>query len=220
MLALVDIAAVARFAHDRGARCVVDNTFATPYLQLPLTLGADVVVHSTTKYLGGHSDVIGGFVALDDLELATHLAYLQNAVGAVPGPFDCFLVLRGLKPLALRRARHCRNAAAVADLLVRHPAVETVRYPGLPDHPGHEVAARQMTGFGGMVSFTLAGGEDAALAVVADTRVFTLGESLGAVESLIEHPARMTHASVAGSELAVDPALVRLSVGSQTEAEL
>ena len=220
MLDIVDIAAVARFAHDRGARCVVDNTFATPYLQLPLTLGADVVVHSTTKYLGGHSDVIGGFVALDDLELATHLAYLQNAVGAVPGPFDCFLVLRGLKTLALRMERHCRNAAAVADLLVRHPAVETVRYPGLPDHPGHEVAARQMTGFGGMVSFTLAGGEDAALAVVADTRVFTLGESLGAVESLIEHPARMTHASVAGSELAVDPALVRLSVGIETEADL
>ena len=220
MLEVVDIAAVARFAHDRGARCVVDNTFATPYLQRPLALGADVVVHSTTKYLGGHSDVIGGFAALDDVEQATHLAYLQNAVGAVPGPFDCFLVLRGLKTLALRMEQHCRNAAAVANLLVRHPAVVRVLYPGLPDHPGHEVAARQMAAFGGMVSFTLAGGEDAALAVVAATRLFTLAESLGAVESLIEHPARMTHASVAGSELAVDPALVRLSVGIETEADL
>jgi cystathionine gamma-synthase len=220
MLDIVDIAAVARFAHDRGARCVVDNTFATPYLQRPLALGADVVVHSTTKYLGGHSDVVGGFVALDDLDQATHLAYLQNAVGAVPGPFDCFLVLRGVKTLALRMEQHCRNAAAVVDTLVRHPAVARVLYPGLPDHPRQQVAARQMAGFGGMVSFTLAGGEDAALVVVAATRLFTLAESLGAVESLIEHPARMTHASVAGSELAVDPALVRLSVGIETESDL
>jgi cystathionine gamma-synthase len=199
---------------------VVDNTFATPYLQRPLELGADVVVHSTTKYLGGHSDVVGGFVAVNDVNLGAHIAYLQNAVGAVPGPFDCFLVLRGVKTLALRMERHCANAAAIVELLERHPAVGHVRYPGLPTHPGHEVAVRQMSGFGGMVSFTAAGGEDAALAVVARTRLFTLAESLGAVESLIEHPARMTHASVAGSQLAVDPSLVRVSVGLETAADL
>jgi cystathionine gamma-synthase len=220
LLGIVDIAAVARMARERGARCVVDNTFATPYLQQPLALGADVVVHSTTKYLGGHSDVVGGFVAVADVSLGAHVAYLQNAVGAVPGPFDCFLVLRGLKTLAVRMERHCANAAAVVDMLERHPAVATVRYPGLPAHPAHEVATRQMRDFGGMVAFTVTGGEEAALKLVGRTRVFTLAESLGAVESLIEHPARMTHASVADSELAVDPALVRLSVGLETEHDL
>jgi len=220
LLGIVDIAAVARLARERGARCVVDNTFATPYLQQPLALGADVVVHSTTKYLGGHSDVVGGFVAVNDVSLAAHLGYLQNAVGAVPGPFDCFLVLRGLKTLAVRMDRHCANAVAVVEMLERHPAVASVRYPGLRTHPGHEVAARQMQNFGGMVAFTVAGDEEAALKLVGRTRLFTLAESLGAVESLIEHPARMTHASVAGSELAVDPALVRLSVGLETAHDL
>ena len=220
LLGIVDIAAVARVARERGARCVVDNTFATPYLQQPLALGADVVVHSTTKYLGGHSDVVGGFVGVNDVSLAAHIAYLQNAVGAVPGPLDCFLVLRGVKTLALRMERHCANAAALVEMLERHPAVTSVRYPGLPTHPGHEVAARQMRGFGGMVAFTVATGEEAALKLVARTRLFTLAESLGAVESLIEHPARMTHASVAGSELAVDPALVRVSVGLETADDL
>ena len=220
LLSCIDIGAVASFAHDRGARVVVDNTFATPYLQLPLALGADVVVHSTTKYLGGHSDVVGGFVALDDPGLAERLAFLQNAIGAVPSPFDCYLVLRGVKTLAVRMDRHCANARAVVDLLLDHPAVGRVLYPGLADHPGHAVAARQMRDFGGMVSFLAAGGEDAALALVAKTRLFTLAESLGAVESLIEHPARMTHASVADSPLAVDPALVRLSVGLETAEDL
>jgi cystathionine gamma-synthase len=220
LLGIVDIAAVARLAHDRGARCVVDNTFATPYLQQPLALGADVVVHSTTKYLGGHSDVVGGFVAVNDVNLGAHIAYLQNAVGAVPGPFDCFLVLRGVKTLAVRMERHCTNATAVVDMLERHPAVAAVRYPGLPTHPGHEVAARQMRDFGGMVAFSVGAGEEAALKLLGRTRLFTLAESLGAVESLIEHPARMTHASVAGSDLAVDPALVRLSVGLETAEDL
>jgi cystathionine gamma-synthase len=220
LLGIVDIAAVARLAHERGARCVVDNTFATPYLQQPLAMGADVVVHSTTKYLGGHSDVVGGFVAVNDVSLGAHIAYLQNAVGGVPGPFDCFLVLRGVKTLAVRMDRHCASAAAIVEMLERHPAVASVRYPGLRTHPGHDVAARQMRDFGGMVAFTLAGGEDAALKLVGRTRLFTLAESLGAVESLIEHPARMTHASVAGSELAVDPALVRLSVGLETGHDL
>jgi cystathionine gamma-synthase len=220
LLGVVDIAALARLAHERGARCVVDNTFATPYLQQPLALGADVVVHSTTKYLGGHSDVVGGFVAVSDVSLGTHIAYLQNAIGAVPGPLDCFLVLRGLKTLAVRMDRHCANATAVVEMLERHPAVGSVRYPGLPTHPGHEVAARQMRDFGGMVAFTVAAGEEAALKLVGRARLFTLAESLGAVESLIEHPAQMTHASVAGSELAVDPALVRLSVGLETAEDL
>ena len=220
LLSCVDIGAVAAVAHDRGARVVVDNTFATPYLQLPLALGADLVVHSTTKYLGGHSDVVGGFVALDDPGLAERLSFLQNAIGAVPSPFDCYLVLRGVKTLAVRMDRHCANARAVVDLLLDHPAVGRVLYPGLADHPGHAVAARQMRDFGGMVSFLAAGGEEAALALVAKTRLFTLAESLGAVESLIEHPARMTHASVADSPLAVDPALVRLSVGLETAEDL
>lgn len=220
LLTCVDIDAVASFAHDRGARVVVDNTFATPYLQQPLALGADVVVHSTTKYLGGHSDVVGGFVALHDDTLAERLSFLQNAVGAVPSPFDCYLVLRGIKTLVVRMERHCDNARDIVAMLRQHPAVERVLYPGLPDHPGHAVAFRQMRDFGGMVSFVAAGGEDAALALVSETRLFTLAESLGAVESLIEHPARMTHASVAESPLAVDPALVRLSVGLETAEDL
>jgi cystathionine gamma-synthase len=220
MLTVVDLAQLAGVAHDHGVRLVVDNTFATPYLQQPLALGADVVVHSSTKYLGGHSDVVGGFLATNDAELAARLAYLQNAVGAVPSPFDCYLVLRGVKTLAVRMDRHCANAAAVAEMLVAHPAVERVLWPGLPDHPGHEIACRQMRGFGGMVSFVAAGGEAAALDVVAKTQLFTLAESLGAVESLIEHPARMTHASAADSPLAVDAALVRLSVGIETVDDL
>jgi cystathionine gamma-synthase len=219
-LGIVDIAAIAEVAHERGAVLVVDNTFATPYLQRPLELGADVVVHSTTKYLGGHSDVVGGFVAVADDELGERIAFLQNAAGGVPGPFDSYLVLRGIKTLGVRMDRHCTNAAAVAEMLDAHPAVDRVLYPGLDAHPGHEIAARQMRGFGGMVSFTAAGGEDAAVALVARTEVFTLAESLGAVESLIEHPARMTHASAADSPLAVDPALVRLSVGIETLADL
>jgi cystathionine gamma-synthase len=220
VLNVVDIAAVAAFAHERGARVVVDNTFATPYLQRPLELGADVVVHSTTKYLGGHSDVVGGFVAVADAELGERIGFLQNAVGGVPSPFDCYLVLRGIKTLGVRMDRHCTNALAVAEMLDAHPAVERVLYPGLPNHPGHEVAARQMRSFGGMVSFLAAGGEAAALDIAARTQVFTLAESLGAVESLIEHPAQMTHASADGSPLAVDPALVRLSVGIETLADL
>jgi cystathionine gamma-synthase len=220
LLTVVDIEAVSKVAHERGTRVVVDNTFATPYLQQPLTLGADVVVHSSTKYLGGHSDVVGGMVVTDDDAVAESIAFLQNAVGAVPSPFDCFLVLRGIKTLGVRMDRHCTNARAVADLLVEHPAVSRVLWPGLPDHPGHDVARRQMRHFGGMVSFTAAGGEQAALTLVAATRLFTLAESLGAVESLIEHPAEMTHASAADSPLAVDPALVRLSVGIESLDDL
>ncbi len=220
LLSIVDIEAVATFAHDRGAIVVVDNTFASPYLQQPLQWGADVVVHSSTKYLGGHSDVVGGFVATDDDELATRIGFVQNAAGGVPGPLDCYLVLRGVKTLALRMDRHCTNAAAVAELLSGHPAVASVLYPGLPDHPGHEVAHRQMSGYGGMVSFVLAGGEPAALEVARSSSLFTLAESLGAVESLIEHPHRMTHASAADSPLAVDPGLIRLSVGLETLDDL
>ena len=220
MLTVVDIAAVADVAHAHDARLVVDNTFATPYLQTPLSLGADVVVHSSTKYLGGHSDVVGGFVATSNDEIADQLAYLQNAVGAVPSPFDCYLVLRGVKTLGVRMDRHSSNARAVAAMLVAHPAVDRVLWPGLAEHAGHEVASRQMRDFGGMVSFLAAGGEEAALALVARTTVFTLAESLGAVESLIEHPAQMTHASAADSPLAVDPALVRLSVGLESIDDL
>ncbi|MCU1459111.1 MAG: Cystathionine gamma-lyase [Actinomycetia bacterium] len=220
LLTIVDIAAVSAIAHEHGARCVVDNTFATPYLQRPLPLGADVVVHSTTKYLGGHSDVVGGFVATNDLELADQLAFLQNAVGAVPGPFDCYLVLRGVKTLAVRMDRHCANARAVVALLTEHPKVSRVLHPGLPNHPGHDIARRQMSDFGGMVSFLVRGGRDEALEIVRRTKVFTLAESLGAVESLIEHPAQMTHLSVAGSPLAVPDNLVRLSVGIETAADL
>jgi len=220
LLAIVDIAAVADYAHDRNARCVVDNTFATPYLQRPLESGADVVVHSTTKYLGGHSDVVGGFVAVVDDELAASIGFVQNAVGAVPAPLDCWLVLRGVKTLAVRMDRHCGNARAIVGLLDAHPSVDRVLWPGRPGHRGHEIACRQMRDFGGMVSFTLRGGEAAALAVAAATRVFTLAESLGAVESLIEHPARMTHLSVEGSTNAVDPSLLRLSVGIETLDDL
>jgi len=220
LLSIVDVAAVTQFAHARGAVVAVDNTFATPYLQQPLAQGADLVVHSTTKYLGGHSDVVGGMVATSDAGLAERLAFLQNAMGGVPGPFDCFLTLRGIKTLAVRMDRHCTSAAAVADLLVHHRAVAKVHYPGLAGHPGHDIAARQMRNFGGMVSFVLAGGEAAALEVARSTRLWTLAESLGAVESLIEHPHRMTHASVVDSPLAVDPALLRLSVGLETLDDL
>ena len=220
LLRCVDIEAVADHAHAAGALVVVDNTFATPYLQTPLQHGADIVVHSATKYLGGHSDVVGGFVALDDDVLADRIGFTQNAVGAVPAPFDCYLVLRGVKTLAVRMERQCLNARAIVDLLVGHPAVERVFYPQLPDHPGHAAAVKQMRDFGGMVSFTCAGGEAAALEVVRHTEVFTLAESLGAVESLIEHPGRMTHASVAGSPLEVPASLVRLSVGLESTVDL
>jgi cystathionine gamma-synthase len=225
LLTCIDIEAVAAVAHEHGAIVVVDNTFATPFLQQPLSLGADVVVHSATKYLGGHSDVVGGFLALDDTELADRIRFTQNAAGAIPAPFDCYLVLRGVKTLALRMERHCANARAVVDLLLGHPAVDRVLYPQLPDHPGHAAAAKQMRDFGGMVSFTLASnatrsGEEAALEVVRHTSVFTLAESLGAVESLIEHPGRMTHASAAGSPLEVPDSLVRLSVGIESAADL
>ena len=220
LLTCVDIEAVAQLAHDRGALVVADNTFATPYLQQPLTLGADVVVHSATKYLGGHSDVVGGFLAVDDDTIADELRYMQNAAGAVPAPFDCYLVLRGVKTLGVRMDRHCSNARAIVDLLVRHPAVERVYYPQLPDHPGHAAAARQMSDFGGMVSFTVAAGAEAAKRVAGSTQLFTLAESLGAVESLIEHPGAMTHASAAGSPLEVPDSLVRLSVGIESSADL
>jgi cystathionine gamma-synthase len=219
-LNVIDIAAVAETAHRHGAQLLVDNTFATPYLQLPLALGADIVVHSTTKYLGGHSDLVGGFVATNDDELGAELAFLQNAVGAVPGPLDCYLTLRGVKTLAVRMDRHCANAAAVATLLREHPAVAEVLYPGLPGHPGHGVAKGQMRDFGGMVSFLARGGREAAYRIVGRTRVFTLAESLGGVESLIEHPGAMTHASVSGSPLQVDDSLVRLSVGLETLDDL
>ncbi len=220
LLTVIDLAAVAEVAHAGGARFVVDNTFATPYLQQPLALGADVVVHSTTKYCGGHSDVVGGFLATNDTDLAERLAYLQNAIGAVGSPFDNYLTLRGLKTLAVRMDRHCENARAIVDLLSRHPAVGSVLYPGLPNHPGHEAAARQMSDFGGMVSFRLVGGRDAAMRVSASTQVFSLAESLGAVESLIEHPGAMTHASAAGSPLEVPDDLVRLSVGIESGPDL
>ena len=220
MLSIVDIAATADAAHTAGALVVVDNTFATPYLQNPLALGADAVVHSSTKYLGGHSDVVGGFVAVNDDELAERLAFVQNAAGAVPGPFDCYLLLRGIKTLAVRMDRHCDNAQAIAGFLAGRPEVARMLYPGLADCPGHDVAARQMHRFGGMVSFILHGGEAAAVAAVSATRVFRLAESLGAVESLIEQPATMTHASVADSPLAVDPGLIRLSVGIETVDDL
>jgi cystathionine gamma-synthase len=220
LLSIADIAALASIAHDAGALLVVDNTFASPYLQQPLALGADVVVHSTTKYLGGHSDVVGGALVASDAELGERLAYHQNAMGAVSGPFDAWLVLRGIKTLAVRMDRHGENAAAVVDMLSTHPRVSRVLYPGLPDHPGHDIAAKQMRGFGGMVSFQVGGGEDAAVALVNRTEIFTLAESLGGVESLIEHPARMTHASAAGSPLEVPGDLVRLSVGLEHSHDL
>jgi cystathionine gamma-synthase len=220
LLRIADIAALGDLAHAHGAVLVVDNTFATPYLQQPLGLGADVVVHSTTKYLGGHSDVVGGFVATSNEEIAARVSFLQNAAGGVPSPFDCFLVLRGIKTLAVRMERHCANATRVALALADHPGVDEVQYPGLAGHPGHETAARQMRGFGGMVSFTVRGGEQRAMAVASNTSLFALAESLGAVESLIEHPHRMTHASVVGTDVAVDPALLRLSVGLEDPDDL
>jgi cystathionine gamma-synthase len=216
LLSIVDITALAALCADAGALLVVDNTFASPYLQNPLALGADAVVHSTTKYLGGHSDVVGGAIVVADAGLGDRLAFQQNATGAVAGPFDAWLTLRGIRTLAVRMDRHSQNALRVADMLAAHPAVTGVFYPGLPGHPGHEAAAKQMRGFGGMVSFRVRGGEEAAVAVCARTRVFILGESLGGVESLIEHPGRMTHASAAGSELEVPADLVRLSVGIES----
>jgi cystathionine gamma-synthase len=220
LLTVVDIAALAEIAHEVGAILVVDNTFASPYLQQPLSHGADVVVHSTTKYLGGHSDVVGGALVVRDAELGERLAYHQNAMGSVPGPWDSWLVLRGIKTLGVRMDRHCANARAVVELLTQHPRVAEVLYPGLPGHRGYEVAARQMRDFGGMVSFRVAGGAEEAVAVCGRTQVFTLGESLGGVESLIEHPGRMTHASAAGSALEVPDDLVRLSVGIESVGDL
>ncbi|MFQ5420679.1 MAG: trans-sulfuration enzyme family protein, partial [Anaerolineae bacterium] len=220
MLRLTDIAAIAEVAHEAGAWLGVDNTFASPALQRPLTLGADFVAHSTTKYIGGHSDVVGGVVVLNDTAVYEQLKFLQNAVGAVPGPMDCFLTLRGIKTLALRMAAHCRNATQVAQFLADHPAVAEVIYPGLENHPQHELARRQMAGPGGMISFILHGGEAAARQVAQRTKLFTLAESLGGVESLIEVPAPMTHASVADSPLAVDPGLVRISVGIENAQDL
>ncbi len=220
LLNVVDIERAARAARAAGALCVVDNTFATPYLQQPLALGADLVVHSTTKYLGGHSDVIGGFVATSRPDLAERLAFLQNSLGAVPGPFDAWLVLRGLKTLALRMRRHCENAERIARWLAEHRAVEHVRYPGLESHPQHELARRQMAGSGGMISFELRGSEQAAREVVRATRIWRLAESLGGVESLLELPAPMTHASLADSPFAVPPNLVRLSAGIESADDL
>ena len=219
-LRIVDLEAVATLAHERDAMVVVDNTFATPALQQPIPLGTDLIVHSATKYLGGHSDVVGGFVATDDDELAERVGFLQNAAGAVPGPLDCYLVHRGVKTLELRMARHSESALAIAEALTGHPAIAEVLYPGLASHRGHEVAARQMSAFGGMVSIRLAGGEAAALELCRRTELFTLAESLGAVESLIEHPGRMTHASVAGTSNEVPADLVRLSVGIEDAADL
>ncbi|MFL5766854.1 MAG: cystathionine gamma-synthase [Actinomycetota bacterium] len=219
LLKVVDIAAAAEIAHDSGARCVVDNTFATPYLQRPLELGADVVVHSVTKYLGGHSDLIGGAVATSDGALADQLTFLQNAAGGVPGPMDCYLALRGIKTLAVRMRAHCHGAFAIAAFLERHPSVTAVHYPGLETHPGHDVARRQMEDFGGMISFEVATAEDA-IRVAERTRLFFLAESLGGVESLIEVPGPMTHASVAGSPLEVPANLIRLSVGIEHPDDL
>jgi cystathionine gamma-synthase len=219
LLKIIDIAAVAEISHDAGALCVVDNTFASPYLQQPIRLGADAVIHSATKYLGGHSDVVGGAIVTTTGEMHERLAFLQNSVGAVPGPQDCFLVLRGLKTLALRMDAHSRNAARVAEFLEAHQKVTRTYYPGLSTHPGHDIAARQMSGYGGMVSFETAT-EEEALEVCRKTRLFFLAESLGGVESLIEHPGRMTHASVAGSPLEVPANLVRLSVGIEHPDDL
>ena len=220
MLSVFDIQAISDVVHDLGGMVVVDNTFATPYLQQPLALGADVVVHSATKYIGGHSDVVGGFVATNNESLAEDLVYIQNAVGAIPSPFDCYLALRGVKTLPVRMDRHCENAQLIVDVLDEHDAVSQVLYPGLKEHPGHEVAKRQMKNFGGMVSFRVAGGQAAAERLVTQTKVFTLAESLGAVESLIEHPGVMTHLSVAGSALEVPDDLIRISVGIESADDL
>jgi cystathionine gamma-synthase len=219
MLNIVDIKKAAEAAHAAGAILVVDNTFATPYLQRPLELGADIVVHSTTKYLGGHSDVVGGFVATNDPTIAERLLFLQKSLGAVPGPMDCWLVLRGIKTLAVRMRQHCQNAHALSSFLERHPRVEQTFYPGLPKHPGHAIAAKQMHDFGGMISF-LAESEEEATAFVASTKLFKLAESLGGVESLIELPARMTHASTADAPFAAPRNLIRLSVGLESPDDL
>ncbi|MEV7023668.1 cystathionine gamma-synthase [Kitasatospora sp. NPDC093558] len=220
LLGITDLAALAEIAHGAGALLVVDNTFASPYLQQPISLGADAVVHSTTKYMGGHSDVVGGALVLADAALGEEVAYHQNAMGAVSGPFDAWLVLRGIKTLGVRMDRHSANAEKVAELLASHPKVSQVLYPGLPEHPGHDIAAKQMKAFGGMVSFRVEGGEEAAVEVCNRAQLFTLGESLGGVESLIEHPGRMTHASAAGSPLEVPADLVRVSVGIESIDDL
>lgn len=220
LLSIADIAGIAEISRKNGAKLLVDNTFASPALQQPLTLGADIVLHSTTKYIGGHSDVVGGALLTNDEELDTAFAFLQNGAGAVPGPFDAYLTMRGLKTLVLRMQRHSENAAKVAEFLAEHPAIDSVLYPGLPSHPNHEVAAKQMSGFGGMVSVRLRGGVAAARDFCARTEIFILAESLGGVESLIEHPGAMTHASTAGSQLEVPEDLVRLSVGIEEIADL
>jgi len=220
LLNVGDISGIAEIAHGSGVKFVVDNTFASPYLQQPLSLGADVVLHSTTKYLGGHSDVVGGILVTNDEELDADFAFLQNGAGGVPGPFDAYLTMRGAKTLAVRMEQHCTNAEAVVDLMLGHPAISSVLYPGLPDHPGHDVASRQMRRYGGMISVRLAGGRQAALDLCARTELFTLAESLGGIESLIEHPGAMTHASTAGSQLEVPEDLVRLSVGIEDTADL
>ncbi len=220
LLGITDLAALAEIAHAAGALLVVDNTFASPYLQQPISLGADVVVHSTTKYMGGHSDVVGGALVAAAAGLGEEIAYHQNAMGAVSGPFDAWLVLRGIKTLGVRMDRHSSNAEKIVELLTRHPKVSQVLYPGLPEHAGHDIAAKQMKAFGGMVSFRVAGGEQAAVDVCNRAQLFTLGESLGGVESLIEHPGRMTHASVAGSALEVPSDLVRVSVGIESVDDL
>ncbi len=220
LLSISDISELAKIAHDAGALLVVDNTFASPYLQQPLDLGADAVVHSTTKYLGGHSDVVGGAIIVRDPKLAEEIGYNHNAMGPIAGPFDAWLVLRGAKTLAVRMDRHCENARAIVEFLVAHERVSEVRYPGLTTHPGHEIAKRQMRDFGGMVSFRIRGGVEAALQVCKRVELFTLAESLGGVESLIEHPGKMTHASVAGSALEVPDDLIRLSVGLEHKDDL
>jgi len=219
LLNVIDIEAAARAAHEVGAMVVVDNTFASPYLQRPLELGADIVMHSTTKYLGGHSDLLGGFVATNDPTIAERLYFLQKSLGGIPGPFDSWLVLRGIKTLAVRMERHCENARRIAEYLASHDAVEQVLYPGLESHPGHEIAKRQMKDFGGMISF-LASSEEEAVEIVGRTKVWTLAESLGGVESLIEHPAQMTHASTADSPFAAPASLIRLSVGIESVDDL
>jgi cystathionine gamma-synthase len=220
LLGIADIAALAMLAHEYDAMLVVDNTFASPYLQQPIAHGADVVVHSTTKYLGGHSDVVGGALIAADAGIGDDLAFYQNAMGAINGPFDAWLTLRGIKTLGVRMDRHCANAERIVDFLTGHPAVAQVLYPGLPEHPGHETAAKQMSRFGGMISFRAAGGPDQAVRICNRTKLFILAESLGGVESLIEHPGQMTHLSAAGSPLEVPADLVRLSVGIETADDL
>ncbi|AMO63049.1 cystathionine beta-lyase/cystathionine gamma-synthase [Mycolicibacterium phlei] len=220
LLSIADISGIAAVAHDARVKVLVDNTFASPALQQPLLLGADIVLHSTTKYIGGHSDVVGGALLTNDEELDAAFAFLQNGAGAVPGPFDAYLTLRGLKTLTLRMQRHSENAAVIAEFLAGHPAIETVLYPGLPSHPGHDIAAKQMSAFGGMISVRMRGGAEAARKLCSRTEIFILAESLGGVESLIEHPGAMTHASTAGSQLEVPDDLVRLSVGIEDVADL